>query len=118
MSNTDEHLNNFGALRDMDTMKLIAPAPIFDSGNSIFFADTQKTPYSKTDILKRKITGFCSSEEKMLKFVKNKNIVKEDLLPDKEFVMSIYSAAGIPEWKANIISDNYMIKRQMLKEFK
>lgn len=117
ISNTDEHLNNFGALRDMNTMKLIAPAPIFDSGNSMFFADTQKTPYSKTDILKRKITGFCSSEEKMLKFVKNKNIVKEDLLPDKEFVMSIYSAAGIPEWKANIISDNYMIKRQMLKEF-
>lgn len=117
ISNTDEHLNNFGVLRDANTMKLVAPAPIFDSGNSMFFAESRKTAYSRADILRQKITGFCSSEEKMLKFVKNKNIVKEDLLPDKEFVMNVYSAAGVPEWKVNIISDNYMIKRQMLKEF-
>lgn len=30
ISNTDEHLLNFGVLRDADTMKLIGPAPIFD----------------------------------------------------------------------------------------
>lgn len=39
ISNTDEHLMNFGMLRDADTMQLIGPAPIFDSGNSMFFKD-------------------------------------------------------------------------------
>ena len=37
ISNTDEHLLNFGILRNADTMELLGPAPIFDSGNSMFF---------------------------------------------------------------------------------
>ena len=39
INNTDRHFLNFGVLRDTSTMKLIGPAPIFDSGNSMFFND-------------------------------------------------------------------------------
>lgn len=34
--NTDRHLGNFGVLVDSHTNKIVAPAPIFDNGNSLF----------------------------------------------------------------------------------
>ena len=35
--NTDRHLNNFGFLVDSRTNEFIAPAPLFDHGNSLFY---------------------------------------------------------------------------------
>ena len=35
ISNTDEHLMNFGVLRNAKTLELIGPAPIFDSRHSL-----------------------------------------------------------------------------------
>lgn len=65
--NEDRHLGNFGVLRDNHTGKIIAPAPIFDNGLSLFnyampedienlseYAKTRTTPYriSYEDICK------------------------------------------------------------------
>lgn len=36
MANTDRHFNNFGAVRDADTLQWIGPAPLFDSGTSLW----------------------------------------------------------------------------------
>lgn len=35
--NTDRHLNNFGFLADAETNKIVASAPLFDHGNSLFY---------------------------------------------------------------------------------
>lgn len=35
--NTDRHLNNFGFLADNKTNTIVAPAPLFDHGNSLFY---------------------------------------------------------------------------------
>ena len=37
LTNTDRHLNNFGVLRNSRTLKFVRMAPIFDSGNSMFW---------------------------------------------------------------------------------
>jgi hypothetical protein len=34
--NTDRHFGNFGVLVDNKTNKIVAPAPLFDHGNSLF----------------------------------------------------------------------------------
>lgn len=117
ISNTDEHLLNFGILRDADTMKIIGPAPIFDSGNSMFYSDERKVPYTRVGLLERKVTSFYDKEELLLKKIKNKNIIKVDLLPSPKTVKQFYAQSGIPEWKADIISQNYDLKIQMLNEF-
>lgn len=57
--NEDRHFGNFGVLRDNHSGKLIAPAPIFDNGMSLFnfamaddlkdvggYAKTRSTPYN------------------------------------------------------------------------
>ena len=114
ISNTDEHLQNFGVLRDTSTMKLIGPAPIFDSGNSMFFSETRTQPYTRAQILERKITGFYEYEDKMLRKVQNRKIVKLDLLPSKQDVKERYVQSGIPEEKAEFISSNYETKLSLL----
>ncbi len=117
ISNTDEHLANFGVLRDANTMKLLGPAPIFDSGNSMFFSDLKKTPFTRAELLERKITSFYKTEEKMLKQVKNKKIVKSDLLPSPDNVADFYKENGIREDRAELIAKNYANKCVMLQEF-
>lgn len=117
ITNTDEHLLNFGILRDPNTMKLIGPAPIFDSGNSMFYSDGRKTPYTRAGILDIPITSFYKREEKLLGKVKNKTAVDLNSIPSAGEVKELYANAGIPEEKANVISKNYDTKAKMLSEF-
>lgn len=51
IGNEDRHMNNFGLLRDPDTLQWIGMAPVFDSGSSLGYdrtagqiADENKTP--------------------------------------------------------------------------
>uniref|UniRef100_UPI004057950B excisionase n=1 Tax=Acetatifactor sp. TaxID=1872090 RepID=UPI004057950B len=36
MANTDRHFGNFGAIRNVETLEWIGPAPVFDSGTSLW----------------------------------------------------------------------------------
>lgn len=117
ITNTDEHLLNFGVLRDPNTMKLIGPAPIFDYGNSMFYSDGRKTPYTRAGILDIPITSFYKREEKLLGKVKNKTAVDLNSIPSAGEVKELYANAGIPEEKADVISKNYDTKAKMLSEF-
>lgn len=117
ITNTDEHLLNFGVLRDPNTMKLIGPAPIFDSGNSMFYSDGRKTPYTRAGILDIPITSFYKREEKLLGKVKNKTVVDLNSIPSAGEVKELYANAGVPEEKADVISKNYDTKAKMLSEF-
>ena len=117
ITNTDEHLLNFGGLRDPNTMKLIGPTPIFDSGNSMFYSDGRKTPYTRAGILDIPITSFYKREEKLLGKVKNKTAVDLNSIPSAGEVKELYANAGIPEEKADVISKNYDTKAKMLSEF-
>ena len=49
--------------------------------------------------------------------VKSRNLVRTDLLPSPGEVRTIYEDAGLPQWKAKFISDNYETKCQLFSEF-
>ncbi|MEE8815993.1 MAG: hypothetical protein SOH60_05910 [Lachnospiraceae bacterium] len=118
ISNTDEHLLNFGVLRDPDTLALIGPAPVFDSGNSMFYTEWIRTkPFSRTELLSRKITAVVTSEEKLLHHVKYRDVVDVSALPSRTMVQEFYMQYGIPEEHAAFIAGNYETKKQMLEEF-
>lgn len=117
ISNTDEHLYNFGVLRDANTLRLIGPAPLFDSGNSMFYADLMKRPFTRVELLGRELTAFHKNEEKMLSHIKNRKIIKLDLLPSPDDVKDFYSERGIPENRAVLIAENYNTKLQMYRDF-
>ncbi len=37
VANTDRHLNNFGIIRDVETLEWLKPAPLFDNGGSLWY---------------------------------------------------------------------------------
>ena len=116
ITNTDRHLYNFGALRDPETMRFTSMAPIYDSGNSMFFRDPFAA-VSRESILKIRITSLKEKEEQMLKLITDRSLIRADLLPSPKEILEIYLENGIPEEKAKLISTGYQKKAEMLREF-
>ncbi len=117
ISNMDEHLMNFGVLRNTSTLSLISPAPIFDSGNSMFYSEIRTQAFTRKQLLARKYTGFHDKEEAMLRHVRKKNILREELLPSPSEVKDFYAENGIPESRAVFIAESYDNKLTLLREF-
>ena len=88
LGNSDRHYNNFGAIRDVRTLKFISMAPIFDTGNSLgilkqdetelttypFYKDPEKQlslvdDFSWLDI--SKLEGFINEAKEILTLNKN-----------------------------------------------
>ena len=115
ITNTDRHYQNFGILRNPDNLKAISLAPVFDCGNSMFY----KNDYRMTapEILNLEIASMAKREEKMLEFITNRSILNIELLPSKEETKRFYMENGIGEPKAEIISENYQTKIDMLSRF-
>ena len=117
VTNTDEHLNNLGVLRNTDTMELLGPAPIFDTGNSMFYTENLNRPLTRTELLDREISSFHKAEEKMLKHVSDRKVLDADLLPSPEETREFYESHGIPAARAEFIAGSYAVKLEMLRDF-
>lgn len=117
ISNTDEHLLNFGVLRDPVTMRFLAPAPIFDSGNSMYYSEGTGCRYTRAGLLGRPITAVKKTEEGMLGLIRDKNIVPAEMLPSSDYVRDFYTKGGLPEEKADSIAHNYRLKVEMYQDF-
>ncbi len=117
IANRDEHFNNFGVLRDTESMKLVAPAPIYDSGNSMYFRVSKSRPLEKHELLSLEITSCWKSEETVLKHIKNRNIVNLEKLPSKDEVCRFYQKMLIPEPISYVIAENYTRKVDMALDF-
>ncbi len=89
ISNTDRHLNNFGVIRDSDSFRFLKPAPIFDSGNSMFY----NTGRIKTgnELLNIPVTSFKKFEVKLLEYVTDPTLVNLDALPTADEVQDLFS---------------------------
>lgn len=113
--NTDRHFNNFGVLRNPETLELVSVAPIFDNGNSMTFRDISR--YGRRDILELEISSFTPKLEGLLKNIKNHSIVDFGLLPSAHEVRDFYASHGIDEARADTISQNYNKCKELLYEF-
>ena len=87
ISNTDRHLNNFGIIRDAHSLKWIKAAPIFDSGNSMFYK-SQHIPLDD-ELLKIKVTSFANKETKLLSYVQDRGLVDVSKLPSADWVYNL-----------------------------
>lgn len=77
LSNTDRHMNNISIIRNPDTLEVIGMAPIYDSGNSMFY----NIPYEKMDSihLDEIVThSFIKKEIRLLNYVKDRKAVDID----------------------------------------
>lgn len=88
MTNTDRHLNNFGVLRNTHTLKFIDMAPIFDSGNSMFWQNPRLP--ERDDLTKIEVNSFRGKEMQLLDYVTDKSAVDFQLLPSCDELREIY----------------------------
>lgn len=112
LTNTDRHLNNFGVLRNADTLEFIGMAPIFDSGNSMFWQNPRLPAHSDlTDIT---VNSFQNTEKRMLQLVRNKDVLDISKLPTEEELRSIYGLDALIPYLDSILL-GYRKKIELMK---
>lgn len=109
LSGRDRHLSNISVLRDADTLEFVKPAPIYDSGKSMFVYDI--VPTSEKDMLKIQTESFYKTELKLLEQVRDKSLVDINKLPSPSFVENLYSLdPNITESRIKEIVRGYEMK--------
>lgn len=82
LTNTDRHFYNFGILRDTHTLKFLGMAPIFDSGNSLFW-NRSHVPEGN-ELLNISVNSFKGKETELLKYVRDASLVDISKLPSPD----------------------------------
>jgi hypothetical protein len=78
IANTDRHYNNFGFIRNANTLEWIGVAPIYDSGTSMWCKDI--TEHINADDLSIQSKPFRSKHIKQIKLIKDFSWLNLDML--------------------------------------
>lgn len=116
ISNTDRSFENFGVLRNADTLRFESMAPIFDSGNSMFF-DLDMTR-GTLDLKNIPVHSFAANEACLLRLVKDPDMVDLNrLLSDDELSQVLQSSSRTPE-EIRVLVQIYDRKKDLLFKLK
>lgn len=94
-------------------MKFTDVAPIFDSGNSMFWNNPKMALHD--DLINIKVSGFRNKEIDVLKYVRNYDNVDMELLPDDSEIGEILNHAGMVNEEIEAIVMGYNKKIKMLR---
>ena len=86
IENTDRHYGNFGFIRDVNTLEFIGPAPIFDSGTSMWC----QVPDFEIGCWQT-CMPFMKTQKEQIKLVKNFNITISKLKQCENIVRETFS---------------------------
>ena len=114
LTNTDRHLNNFGVLRNSRTLQFVRMAPIFDSGNSMFW-DAPRLP-ERSDCTEITVNSFRKTETELLKFVTDRSRARMDLLPSRDEIAELYAKDDSIAFVDSILT-GYEKKKALLEHF-
>ena len=96
IANEDRHLNNFGAMRNAETLEWIGMAPIYDSGSSLGYDKLAAQIRSGQDITCK---PFKKHHEEQLKLVSSFDWIQFEQLSDvKEIIVEIFSGDGVSDY--------------------
>ena len=90
LANEDRHLNNFGAIRNAETLEWLGMAPIYDSGSSLGYDKVAPEIRAEQDI---ECKPFKKHHEEQLKLVTDFSWIDFDRLSDvKDLITEVLSA--------------------------
>lgn len=117
LTNTDRHFNNFGFLYNPEKHKFAAMAPIYDTGNSLFY-NKEFIPV-KNDLLDIRVTSFCEREADMLRYVSDKELIDLEKLNGfpEETAEILKKHTVMPSSRAEKIAHSVKEKIEYLKLF-
>ena len=115
ISEYDRHLNNFGVLRDADSLQLLKMAPVYDSGGSMFAGKAK--PRSLKELLNLKTNGLTARELDLVMEVKDPNVVDLTKLPPASYIKEMYETdSQISEAEINVIAELYERKIDICRQ--
>lgn len=117
LSNTDRHFNNFGFLYRPSEHRLVSMAPIFDTGNALFY--NHEIIPSGQNLLQITVSSFCRREADMLRYVEHSDAVNLRLLEHfpKEAEDMLKKYTDMPDARAEAVADTIRQKIGYLELF-
>ena len=117
LTNTDRHYNNFGFLYDSTKKKLVHMAPIFDTGNALFYQEDY-IPTGKY-LLDIRVASFLKREVDLLQYVRHPELISIDKLNDfsKETGELLREYTKMPESRIHAITRSIDEKIDFLDAF-
>lgn len=96
IANEDRHLNNFGALRNAETLEWIGMAPIYDSGSSLGYDRLPMQMRSERDVICK---PFKNHHEEQIQLVRSFDWIDWQHLDDvNTLIMDVLSAEGASDY--------------------
>lgn len=96
IANEDRHFNNFGALRNAETLEWLGMAPIYDSGSSLGYDKLPAQMYSEKDIICK---PFKNHHTEQIKLVSSFDWIDFEQLTDiKELIESVLSSPDAADY--------------------
>ena len=114
LTNTDRHMNNFGVLRNTKTLEFVGMAPIFDSGNAMFWQNPRMPEYD--DLTKIQVNSFRKTEAHLLEYVRDFGRLDLEKLPTEDELRSIYAMDSLIPCVDSILL-GYRKKLELLRKF-
>ena len=112
ITNTDRNYDNFGVLRDSETLRFVKMAPVFDSGNSMFY-DLDMS-HGTLDLKNIAVNSFADNEIGLMRLVKDPSILDlNNLLTDEELGKVLASSNRTPE-EVRVLVTVYDKKKEAL----
>ena len=117
LSNTDRHFNNFGFLYDAIEQKFVSMAPVFDTGNALFY--NKEIIPSGINLLDIEVTSFREKEVDLLQYITNKNLVNASKLYgfDLEVEQLLSEHTDMPDDRAKKIANTVKQKIEYIELF-
>jgi hypothetical protein len=104
IGNTDRHYRNFGLLRDVNTLKIIGSAPLYDSGTALCHDIAYKLIDTSADIKSKPFMDLHSEQIKLVSRPERFDISNLKYLGEKsEDILSQFN--WIPDERIGILSD-------------
>ena len=115
IANEDRHLNNFGVIRNADTLEYIGAAPVFDSGSSLWFNTPTARIRANTT---HKSKPFRNEHSEQIKLVKSFDWLDFSKLKDidEEFSELVKGSEFIDETRKNALIIGFNKRIEMLSE--
>ena len=96
IANEDRHLNNFGAVRNVETLEWLGFAPIYDSGSSLGYDKMPAQMRSEKEVVCK---PFKNHHEEQLKLVSDFRWIDFNSLADVEtFITGVLSMDGAEDY--------------------
>lgn len=103
--NEDRHFGNFGVLRDNRSGKIIAPAPVFDNGLSLFNFATKEDFENLDSYAKTRSTPYGVSFEDVCAEVMAKTQTAQ-LRRLIDFKFKRHSSINLPDWRIDALEEH------------